>query len=134
MVARYLPDGSPDETFGSGGVLVTTLRSGNALRSAEADAVALQPDGQIIVAGQSGDGFALARYLVTPGCVVSDIQGAWLPEAKAILAAAGCSVGVVTRLRSRKVGKGFVIWQTPKAGTSWPQGTPVDLLVSKGRR
>ena len=53
MVARYLPDGSLDPAFGSGGVVRTKLRSFAAVR-----AVAIQRDGKIVVAG---DG--VVRYL-----------------------------------------------------------------------
>jgi uncharacterized delta-60 repeat protein len=134
LARRFQPDGSPDDTFGTSGEITTTFRVGAALRQADAYAVAFQPDGKIVAGGQSGDRFALARYLVTPGCVVPDTLGAWLPEARAALRAAGCSLGIVTRIFSRKVGKGFVIWQTPKSGASLPSGEPVDLLVSKGRR
>ena len=60
-LARYNPDGSLDTSFGSGG-RVTTEFGGFDLGYA----VALQPDGRIVVAGSSGSGtnsdFALARY------------------------------------------------------------------------
>lgn len=65
MIARYDPDGSPDVTFGDNGRVVTTFSSGDA----EGIAVAIQPDGKIVVAGYAcpcdkyGTGFfALARY------------------------------------------------------------------------
>jgi uncharacterized delta-60 repeat protein len=58
-VARYLSNGTPDPSFGSGG-LVTTPTGGGAR------ALPLQPDGKIIVAGSSKEGsqtlFALVRY------------------------------------------------------------------------
>ncbi len=63
VVARYLPDGSLDPSFGTGGAVQTDFN-----RSADAAfAVAIQSDGKIVVAGQSfptyTDGnFALARY------------------------------------------------------------------------
>ncbi|HEU4387864.1 MAG TPA: delta-60 repeat domain-containing protein [Blastocatellia bacterium] len=64
-LARYNPDGSLDSGFGAGG-RVTTDFAGMFDR---ANALALQPDGKIIVAGLSGDrvstgDFALARYNV----------------------------------------------------------------------
>jgi uncharacterized delta-60 repeat protein len=46
VLARLEPDGSLDPTFGSGGVVTTTLGS-----SAMARAVALQPDGDVVIAG-----------------------------------------------------------------------------------
>jgi uncharacterized delta-60 repeat protein/uncharacterized repeat protein (TIGR01451 family) len=62
-VARYKPDGSLDPTFGSGGKLWTDIRSG---AWDLARAVAVQPDGRILVFGDSDRGgssdFALVRY------------------------------------------------------------------------
>jgi len=46
-VVRYLQDGTPDETFGSGGVLRITALS----TEAGARSVALQPDGKLVIAG-----------------------------------------------------------------------------------
>jgi uncharacterized delta-60 repeat protein len=65
LVARYLSDGALDPSFGSGGVAETSLGS-----TAEARAVALQPDGKIVAAGlvevgdpgTVGDEFLLIRY------------------------------------------------------------------------
>lgn len=52
-VLRYLPDGSPDASFGDGGktyiILDTDISVGT--DSIEAEAVAIQPDGRIVVAG-----------------------------------------------------------------------------------
>jgi uncharacterized delta-60 repeat protein len=63
-LARYNANGSPDASFGAGGVVITTLMAGG---SANAYAVAIQPDGKIVAAGQASPGsnnydFALARY------------------------------------------------------------------------
>ena len=59
-VARYLPDGSLDTSFGTGGVLTTPIAGGGD----EARSVAIQPDGRIVVAGtDSGRRFAIVRYL-----------------------------------------------------------------------
>jgi uncharacterized delta-60 repeat protein len=61
-VARYNADGSLDQTFGTGGV-VTTAASGF---GSEAKALVLQPDGKIVVGGDSSNGFetqfTLVRY------------------------------------------------------------------------
>jgi uncharacterized delta-60 repeat protein len=67
-LARYLPDGSLDPSFGDGGEVVTKIGGWGF-----ASAVALQPDGKIVVAGGSYQGggdsdheileeFTLARY------------------------------------------------------------------------
>jgi uncharacterized delta-60 repeat protein len=63
LTTRYLPDGSLDPGFGEGGFAFTQVGSCSAV---EADAVALQLDGKIVVAGQSdnsvGTAFTLVRY------------------------------------------------------------------------
>jgi uncharacterized delta-60 repeat protein len=60
-LARYNPDGSLDAGFGSGGKVITSFGGID-----QASAVSLQPDGKIVVAGQTDTGisidFALARY------------------------------------------------------------------------
>ena len=67
-VARYNPDGSLDNSFGTGGIVTTTFPGDGSY----AFALALQPDGKIIAAGtdffdfnpgdMSDTDFALARY------------------------------------------------------------------------
>ncbi len=62
-LARLNPDGSLDSTFGAGGKVSTQFAGGiNSI----AYAVAVQPDGKIVVAGETNLGgkasFALARY------------------------------------------------------------------------
>lgn len=62
-LARYKPDGSLDATFGTGGKVISHSASYDSLA-----AVALQPDGKIVVAGWSAAGYynsgncTLARY------------------------------------------------------------------------
>lgn len=60
-LVRYASDGSLDPTFGSGGIVVTTI--GN---STSATAVVLQSDGKIVVGGSAdtgtGTAFMVARY------------------------------------------------------------------------
>jgi uncharacterized delta-60 repeat protein len=62
-LARYLPDGTLDASFGVGGTVITDFGGGEFGR-----ALVLQPDGKLVVAGlcQGCDGdidFILARYL-----------------------------------------------------------------------
>ncbi|QDV68641.1 Serine-aspartate repeat-containing protein D precursor [Rosistilla carotiformis] len=61
-VARYNADGTPDTTFDSDGILTTAIGSSND----QAQSVAVQSDGKIVVAGSSYNGsnedFAVARY------------------------------------------------------------------------
>lgn len=59
-LARYHPDGRLDPTFDGDGLLTTAFGG-----EAEANAVALLPDGKIVAAGKAivdGEQFALARY------------------------------------------------------------------------
>jgi uncharacterized delta-60 repeat protein len=59
-LAEYLPNGRLDRTFGSDGTVLTDFSAGDGAR-----AVAVQPDGKIVVAGYAANGrvFAVARYL-----------------------------------------------------------------------
>jgi len=59
VLARLNPDGSLDETFGNGGVVRTDLGGSG---QAAAQALALQSDGKILVAGSVGRLFAVLRY------------------------------------------------------------------------
>jgi uncharacterized delta-60 repeat protein len=58
-LARYLPDGHLDSTFGTYGKIITSFNN----LSSESHALALQPDGRILAAGFAGTGFGLTRYL-----------------------------------------------------------------------
>lgn len=61
-VARLLPNGSPDPSWGEGGVVTTPLG-----KFASAYDVAVQPDGKIVVVGEApgakDEDFAIVRYL-----------------------------------------------------------------------
>lgn len=66
-LARFMPDGTLDPDFGSGGQVTTGIGIDPTLISDNAMAVALQPNGQIVVVGSSfengsGDRFVVARY------------------------------------------------------------------------
>jgi uncharacterized delta-60 repeat protein len=82
-LARYMPDGVLDPTFGAGGKVTTSFSRGEA----QAYGVKVQPDGKIVVAGYAGSGtdgaFALARYMPdgsldssfsSDGMVVTDVN------------------------------------------------------------
>jgi uncharacterized delta-60 repeat protein len=56
-LARYLASGALDPSFNSTGKVITAIGSGND----NAYALALQPDGKIVVAGQCSNDFCLAR-------------------------------------------------------------------------
>src|SRR5205823_7881772 len=63
-LVRYLPDGSLDGAFGSGGKVTTDVSQ----YEDYADALALQPDGQLVASGPAWDAanprFAVVRYNV----------------------------------------------------------------------
>lgn len=78
-LARYNPDGSLDSSFGDGGKVTTDFTTGD-----EGHALVIQPDGKIVVAGQSLANYALARYrpdgsldpsFGSDGRVLSSIEG-----------------------------------------------------------
>jgi uncharacterized delta-60 repeat protein len=59
-LARYLPDGKLDPTFGAAGTVIT-------FASRPLFAATLQPDGKLLGAGGSGaNGFVTVRYLMAP--------------------------------------------------------------------
>jgi uncharacterized delta-60 repeat protein len=65
VLARYNSDGSPDAEFGSGGKVITLIGEG----TREAEAIALQPDGKIIVGGaayRQRSSSVITRSIVAP--------------------------------------------------------------------
>jgi len=58
-LARYNPDGSLDATFGNGGTVVNDF--GQGLESYAIELI-IQPDGKLIIAGESSYEFLVARY------------------------------------------------------------------------
>jgi uncharacterized delta-60 repeat protein len=58
-LARYNPDGSLDTTFGTGGKVVTDFGQGLESYALE---VVIQPDGKLVIAGESSYAFLAARY------------------------------------------------------------------------
>jgi uncharacterized delta-60 repeat protein len=79
-VARYLPDGSLDATFGGDGRVVTEFEGFGVPQ-----AVAIQEDGRIVVGGYTpsdvGTSFALARYLPNGALDVTfDGDGKLIPD------------------------------------------------------
>lgn len=57
-VIRYNTDGTLDNSFGTGGKVITALGSSYDI----ANALAIQPDGKIVVVGETTYGFAAVRY------------------------------------------------------------------------
>jgi uncharacterized delta-60 repeat protein len=60
LLARYNPNGSLDDTFGEGGILISDYGR----RGERASAVGLQPSGEIVVAGAI-DGYQKSLFLVS---------------------------------------------------------------------
>jgi uncharacterized delta-60 repeat protein len=61
-LARYNPDGSLDTSFDEDGWLTTDLGDAGFGPNHECYDIVLQPDGKIVLAGESGKSFALVRY------------------------------------------------------------------------
>jgi uncharacterized delta-60 repeat protein len=138
LVTRLNSDGAVDVTFGEKGRVHTDFGTDS---YDEVNAAVLQSDGRVVVGGNTRPtsanvpvDFALARYLNPAPCKVPNVRGKKLALAKASIRRARCSVGKITRKRSRPVKKGRVLSQRPKAGTTAPSGTKVTLVVGKGRR
>jgi uncharacterized delta-60 repeat protein len=138
-LARLLPNGQYDRSFGSSGVAVTDVR-----RSADwATSAALQSDRRIVLAGTAevpGSqstlfDLALMRYLnPVLRCVVPNVRGKPLRAARASITRGRCRVGRLSGKTSQTVQKGRVISQAPRPGISLPVGGRVNLVLSKGRR
>ena len=65
----------------------------------------------------------------TSQCVVPDVVGMSLNAARTQIDVAHCTLGRVTRVRSRPTG--IVLAQTPAPGTTLPAGGRIDLTVSR---
>jgi hypothetical protein len=74
-----------------------------------------------------------ARFTLK-SCVVPKVTGKTLTAAKHALKAHFCAAGKVKEAFSRKVKKGRVISQKPKAGTHLRHGGKVGLTVSEGKK
>jgi subtilisin family serine protease len=67
-------------------------------------------------------------------CVVPNLRGRTLQQARRLLTARKCRLGGVTRIYSSKVKRGRVIAQSRRSGRILPGGTKVKLHVSRGAR
>ena len=157
-LARYLPNGTLDASFSGDGRVLTNFGSGS---NDWANAVALQPDGKIVVAGLSSDsasgneGFALARYLPNgamdasfggDGRVLTDFGSGSYDEAFALAIQPNGKIvvaGVVTSegfalarylpngaLDASFSGDGKV---TTTVGSSWEQASALAIQPRDGR-
>jgi ABC-type transport system substrate-binding protein len=69
-----------------------------------------------------------------PRCVVPNVRGKTLQQARRMLAARRCALGRVTRAYSAKVKSGRIIRQNRRPGARLPRGTRVKVTVSRGKR
>lgn len=82
VLLRYRADGTPDATFGNGGKMVLPVGGGDDFGWA----LALQPDGMVVVAGDTRNGadndFALVRVMGTlePAITVEQPAGSYLTD------------------------------------------------------
>ena len=67
-------------------------------------------------------------------CAVPRLRGLTLVAAKRRLAKVGCSLGRVTRVRSRRVARGRVVAQKPAPGLRLRRGARIRVTLSRGRR
>ena len=135
LVARLNPNGSVDTTFGEAGQTRTDFQSNS---DDIVYAAALQPDRRLVAAGYTGIGldvdFALARY-ENPApvtCRVPNVRRKKLRAARSAITKAHCRVSKVRRKASKRIKRGRVISQSPKAGTRLPNRGKVNLVVSRG--
>jgi hypothetical protein len=88
--------------------------------------------------GQVGDGTKTITRLQPAGvigfgsvpCLVPDVRGLMLADAKRAIARGRCHTGLVDFAASSRVGSGLVISQTPKPGARLERGGEVHLVVS----
>jgi uncharacterized delta-60 repeat protein len=140
-VARYTPDGTLDPGFGAGGVEISRLGAD----SSTANAVALAPDGNVVVAGFSSGGMVIARYrpdgtldpgFVTAGFTVVGFSGgnasalavAIQPDG-AIVAAGGADEPDSDIALARLLGDGLACTITGTPGHDTLPGTPGDDVI-----
>jgi uncharacterized delta-60 repeat protein len=135
VVNRYAKDGLDDTSFNS--YLVEAETTGTPVA-----AVGLQSDRKILLAASTGPDsghldFIVLRFLnpAPPAarCRVPNVRGKALGAARRSIRRARCAVGRVTRKPSRRVKRGRVISQSPRAGRVLPLGGKVRLVVSRGR-
>lgn len=69
-----------------------------------------------------------------PRCVVPNVRGKMVAQARRMLAGRRCALGKVTRAYSAKMKRGRIISQSRRPGVRLPRGTRVKVVVSRGRR
>ena len=88
-------------------------------------------------AGNWSDTVSLGPFSIRGGptvCAVPRLRGLTLTRARQLLVKRGCSLGRVSRVRSRRVARGRVVGQRPAPGLRKPRGTRITVGLSRGRR
>jgi uncharacterized repeat protein (TIGR01451 family) len=67
-------------------------------------------------------------------CIVPNVKGRTLVQARKLLAAKRCALGRVSRAYSAKVKRGRIISQSRRPGARFPRRTKVNVVLSRGRR
>ena len=124
-ILRLLPNGRLDPSFGRGGIV--------SLKNQTSTALALQAGQKILVGEARGNAWTLARLLGGNNCVVPKLRGKTLSKARKTLKASYCRTGRISRLFSNRVARGHVISTATPLGDRLPDGTKVDLAVSRGK-
>ncbi len=83
-IVRLLPDGSPDPSFGTSGIQVLGLPA-----EAEANAVVIQPDGRIVIAGSIDVGPVVDPYPAPSALLVLRLMGDYTPPASGATSGGG---------------------------------------------
>jgi uncharacterized delta-60 repeat protein len=130
-IIRLLPNGRLDPSFGKGGI-VRLAAAGDA-------ALAVQADQKILVGGTNGDPryetqSVLDRLLGGNNCIVPKLHGMTVSKARKKLTASYCRTGRISGVFSSRVARGHVISTATPLGDRFPDGTKVDLAVSRGKR
>ena len=88
-------------------------------------------------AGNWSDAVSVGPFSIRSGptaCAVPRLRGLTLLAARRLLAKRGCSLGRVSRVRSRRVRRGRVVAQKPAPGLRLARGARVRVVLSRGRR
>jgi peptide/nickel transport system substrate-binding protein len=78
----------------------------------------------------------LGPFVIVPRarCVVPNVRGKTVRQARRMLAARRCALGRVNRAYSARVRTGRIIRQNRRPSARLPRGTRVNVVVSRGRR
>jgi PASTA domain len=109
------------------------LRPGHVGKRLRIVVTATNGDGSRSVSSAPSASVAARKVTRQIRCVVPNVRGRSLKQAKSRIQRAHCKTGRVVRAFSRTVRRGRVISQAPKAGRTMKQGARIKLVVSKGR-